>query len=106
MGNSKGMLSMIHINIVFDDLLDDADIIAVPDEIAPRIQEVGQEFLRWVPSAQDSMYWTEMDGRKCAIAETDGFIKWLNENYCKGLEKACVVARNTNYHPNLKTVEF
>lgn len=97
---------MVHINIVFDGLFDDADIIAVPAKIAPKIEEIGWEFLRWVPSAEDSDYWTVIDGRKCAVAETDGFIKWLNENYCKGLEKACVVARNTNYHPDLKTVEF
>ena len=97
---------MKKINIVFDDVFDDADILVIPDEIFSRIEEIGQEFLDWIPQAEDSDYWTMIDGRRCAVAETDGFIKWLNATYCKDLEKAFVVARNTNYEPSLKTIEF
>ena len=97
---------MKRINIVFDDAFDDADTLVIPDEIFSRIEEIGQEFLDWIPQAEDSDYWTMIDGRRCAVAETDGFIKWLNATYCKDLEKAFVVARNTNYEPSLKTIEF
>ena len=97
---------MKRINIVFDDAFDDADILEIPDEIFSRIEEIGQEFLDWVPQAEDLDYWTMIDGRRCAVAETDGFIKWLNATYCKDLEKALAVARNTNYEPSLKTIEF
>ena len=104
---------MKKINIVFDDVFDDADTLVIPDEIFSRIdeifsriEEIGQEFLDWIPQAEDSDYWTMIDGRRCAIAETDGFIKWLNATYCKDLPKAFVVARNTNYEPSLKIIEF
>ena len=97
---------MKKINIVFDDVFDDADILVIPDEIFSRIEEIGQEFLDWVPQAEDPDYWTMIDGRRCAVAETDGFIKWLNATYCKDLPKAFVVARNTNYEPSLKIIEF
>ena len=97
---------MKRINIVFDDAFDDADIIVIPNEIFSRIEEIGQEFLHWVPQAEDPDYWTMIDGRRCAVAETDGFIKWLNATYCKDLEKAFVVARNTNYEPSLKIIDF
>ncbi len=97
---------MINVNLVFDNILNDADIIAVPDEVASRIEEIGQEFLDWIPSAEDSDYWKIINGRKCVIAETDGFIKWLNSCYCKETEKAYVVARNTNYCSEYEIIEF
>ena len=97
---------MKRINIVFDDAFDDADIIVIPDDIFSRIEEIGQEFLNWVPQAEDPDYWTIIDGRRCAVAETDGFIKWLNATYCNDLENAFVAARNTNYEPSLKIIEF
>lgn len=97
---------MINVNIVYDDIFDDADIIAVPDKIAPMIEEIGQEFLQWVPTAEDQDYWTIINGRKVVIAETDGFVKWINASYCKDSEKVYVVARNTNYDPKLKIIEF
>ena len=97
---------MIKVNIVFDDLFDDADIIAIPDEVSSRIEEIGQEFLHWIPTAEDPEYWALITGRKCNIAETDGFIKWMNTTYCKNLEKCYVVARNTDYDSTLKIIEF
>jgi len=36
---------MRRINIVFDDIFDDADIIAITDEIFSHIEEIGQDFL-------------------------------------------------------------
>ena len=97
---------MTKVNIVFDDRFYDADIIAIPDEIVSEIEAIGQEFLYWVPNAKDSDYWIIIDGRKCSVAETDGFIKWLNSQYCSNTEKAYVVARNTNYCPLYKIIEF
>lgn len=99
---------MTKVNIVYENCFDDADIIAVPDEIVFKIEAIGQEFLKWVPHAdpQDSDYWLITDGRKCLIAETNGFIKWLNSQYCSNTEKAYVVARNTDYCPQYKIIEF
>lgn len=97
---------MTKVNIVFDDFFDDADIIAVPDEIVPNIEKIGQEFLNWQAPEDDSDYWIILNGRKCSVAETDGFIKWLNANYCQGTKKAYVIARNTEYCPEYRIIEF
>lgn len=97
---------MTKVNIVFDDIFDDADIIAVPDEIIFRIKELCQMFLDWIPLENDTEYWVDINNRKCLNKETDGFIKWLNSNYCQDFEKAYVVARNTNYSPEYKIIEF
>ncbi len=97
---------MVNVNIVFDDVFDDADIIAVPAEIAPKIEEIGQEFLEWLSATKESDYSTIIKGQHYVVAETDGFIKWLNTRYCKATEKACIVAQNTDYNPELKTIQF
>ncbi|MBR4057087.1 MAG: hypothetical protein IKK00_02990 [Oscillospiraceae bacterium] len=97
---------MKKVNIVFDDIFDDADIIAIPDEIFSHIEEIGQIFLHWVPTAEDPDYWKLINGRKCTITETDGFIKWINTTYCNDLEKCYVVARSTDYDPTLEIIEF
>lgn len=97
---------MTRVNIVFDGFYDDADIIAIPDEIVPNIKAIGQEFLHWVPTAEDSDYWSIVDGQKYAVAETVGFIKWLNAFYCSETEKAYIVASNTNYCPQYRIIRF
>ncbi len=97
---------MTKLNIIFDGVLDDADIIAIPDEIASGIEAIAQEFLYWVSDTNDSDYRAAMDGQVYTVAETDGFIKWLNIRYCSCLEKAFVVTRNTNYCSLYRTVHF
>ena len=97
---------MTKLNIVFDGIFENADIIAVPDEIADKIEQLGQEFLEWVTETSDSDYQMIVDGKVCVVAETDGFIKWLNSCYCPESEKVYVIARNTNYCPEYKTIEF
>ena len=97
---------MTKINIVFDDVFDDVDIIAIPDEIVPEIEMIRQAFLQWIPVAEDSEYRTVVNGREFLVCETEGFIKWLNIYYCAKLDKAYVVARNTNYCPQYKVVAF
>lgn len=97
---------MTKVNIVFDDVFDDVDIIAIPDEIAYKIEEIGQEFLDWVPDPNDKDYWITINGNKCVVAETAGFIKWLNSYYCLEKGKAYVIATKTNFCPEYKTIEF
>ena len=97
---------MKKVNIIFDDVLEDVDIIAVPDEVEAVIESLGQEFLNWIPETDDSDYWTIINGKKCNIAETDGFIKWLNSTYCFKKEKAYVLERNTIYCDQYKIIEF
>ena len=97
---------MTKVNIVFDDTYNDVDIIAVPDEIASKIETISQEFLYWNPPVDDSDYWIIINGKKYLAMETDGFIKWLNSSYCQKFIKAYVVARNTRYRPEYKIIKF
>lgn len=97
---------MTKVNIIFDDVLDDVDIIAIPDEIAYKIESIGQEFLKWVSTSNDPYYWVVVNGRKCNNSETEGFIKWLNYHYCLGKEKAYIISTNTNFCPEYKIIEF
>ena len=97
---------MVHVNIVFDDLFDDADIIAVPDELSTQIERIGQEFLHWIATAEDPDYWVLINGKQYNNAETDGFIKWINATYCKNSDQCYVVARNTSYDSALRIIEF
>ncbi len=97
---------MQRVNMVFDDALDDVDIIVVPDETASEIEAIGQAFLQWLPTATDDAYRTVIDGHVCPVAETDGFVKWLNARHCLGAEKAYIEVQHTHYCPQYKTVEF
>ena len=97
---------MIKINIVFEDDVEDVDIISVPDELVPDIEEIGQEFLDWIPSTNDNNYFSIIDGHKYFIAETDGFVQWLNTHYCQGMQKVCVVKKHTLLCNEYKTLEF
>ncbi len=97
---------MVKINILFDDSFDDVDIISIPNDIASNIEKIAQEFLDWLPFAEDDYYWAVIGGKRYNVCETEGFIKWLNSVYCKGIEKAFIVKKHTNYCPKNKTIEF
>ena len=97
---------MAKINIVFENDFEDADIISIPDYLLPTIVEIGQKFLNWIPSADDNDYFTIIAGRQYFVAETDGFVKWLNTYDCRDTEKAFVVSSHTNIGSEYKTLEF
>lgn len=97
---------MTKVNIVFDSMFEEADIIVIPDELTSKIEAIGQEFLDWLPNTNDSDYWTIIDEQKYLVAETDGFIKWLNSYYCSETEKAYVLMKKVKYCPLYKVIEF
>ena len=88
-------MDMIYFNILFDGCENDVDIICVPYSIASEMNVLAQKFLDWLPNADDKIYWTIINNRKVSVCETDGFIKWINENYCKTIPKSYVVIRHS-----------
>ena len=99
---------MIKINIRYDDVNDDVDIIAVPTEISNNLDKIVRDFLEWLPTAplNDSDYWVFIGEKRVSNCETEGFVKWLNNNYCANQENAVIVCQHTNYHPEYKSIEF
>ena len=98
---------MKKVNIVYDDMYSDVDIIAVPNEIADCLSELVPIFLDWTPPENDNDYWKIINGKKYLSIETRGFVKWLNYYHCKKLkDKAYIVIQNTNYCCDYNTIEF
>lgn len=97
---------MIYFNVLYEDDKDDVDIICVPNHIAKTIESLSQLFLDWLPNADDGIYWTIINGKKCSVCETDGFIKWLNENYCKSGQKASIIHQHVRFVDGYKSIEF
>ncbi len=75
---------MININIVYDNMYNEADIIAIPDEIFDKLDIIVKEFIHWQyweSPKDDCDYWTIINGKKCTVLETKGFVKWLNNRF-------------------------
>lgn len=98
---------MTKINIVYDEMYNDVDIISVPDEIASSMNDLAKLFLDWTPPESDSDYWVTINGKRCLSIETVGFVKWLNNHCCLYFdEKVCIVAQHTNYCKEYQTIDF
>ena len=92
--------------MIYDDILDDVDIIAIPDELKDDLGHIVNSFLEWKAPEDDEDFWDFSDGGKCYVVETVGFLKWLNNNYCHNINKAYIVEQNTNYCPEYDCIEF
>ena len=97
---------MIYFNVLYEGDKDDVDIICMPNNIAEKISALSQKFLDWLPIADSDIYWQILDGHKCSICETDGFVKWLNENYCKNSQKVSIIKQHVKFVNKYNTIEF
>ena len=99
---------MVRINIIYDDVYDDVDIIEIPQNLLCRLDSIVRDFLEWKHKApaDDKDYWTVINGRTCSVLETEGFVKWLNITYCNGEDKAIIVKQHTDYCPTYESIEF
>ena len=100
------MTKMEYFNILYEGDKEDVDIICVPDFIASKIGIVSQLFLEWLPNADSKMYWTTIDGHECSVCETEGFVKWINKQYCENKQKAFIVEQHVSLIKEYRTVEF
>ena len=100
------MTKMEYFNILYEGDKEDVDIICVPDFIASKIGIVSQLFLEWLPNTDSKMYWTTIDGHECSVCETEGFVKWINKQYCENKQKAFIVEQHVSLIKEYRTVEF
>ena len=99
---------MKRINIVFDDNLDDVDILSVPDFIADNIEQITQQFFNWVADPNNSKRWTYTDqsGRTVLGIGTEEFLWWLNNILSDGDSYAAVYREHTAFRVEYPSAEF
>ncbi len=92
---------MQKINLIYDDILDDVDILLVPDCIAYDIENVIQEFGYWlsVPENSDQFLNATINGHRYLAIGTAEFMWWLNNIKITGENKAVITDQHTTYNP-------
>lgn len=95
------------VNIVFEEEYDDVDIIAVPDKLYANIEELGQQFQRWLAKGEHN-YWKILpNGQRVLIGETVGFVEWLNDHVLNNSdEEVKIIEEHVQYNPELGRVDF
>ena len=99
---------MKHINIVYDDVFDDADILLVPDFIADHITAFVKQFWKWlsIPENQPGFVLPNEKGEIIFNIDTEEFLWWLNNVAIDSDVKAVIVKRHTLFVPEYPTAEF
>lgn len=91
---------MKKVSIVYENYYPDTDIIAVPDDIAAHIQDVIQEFDRWIYDNPDLYpFWVITETDRCPNTDAESFIWWLNKYKIKSGEQASVFRAHCWYRP-------
>lgn len=100
---------MERLNIIYDDDMDDVDIIAIPKEMCREIENSVKRFMEWLMESapkDDEDYWITINGKQFSNLETVGFVKWLNTYYCNNSSKVFIVEQHTSYCSQFKSIEF
>ena len=99
---------MKHINIVYDDYFDDADILLVPDYVAEHIKSVVMQFNKWlvIPENHGPFLVSTENGAFCLSIDTEEFLWWLNNILITDDSKAVVVKQHTSFNPEYPIAEF
>ena len=83
------------VNITFDDeeSLEYVDIVNIPDEVAGNLDEVVNEFFKWMfDKTNNHEYWViEENKKKYCSYSTEAFIDWINQFIAKE-ERAAIIA--------------
>ena len=102
--NSK----MKQINVLYDDDFEDVDILLVPDDIALHIDDVTQQFIKWlnIPENRCRFLILNGSGNQVLGVDTEEFLWWLNHIKILDEQKASIVCQHTKYINTLPTAEF
>ena len=94
--------------VLFDEQYDDVDILSVPKRIAENINDHGQSYCRWLESPNvDSNLLKVVNGVKCTVLETEGFVDWLNSTVLKDEDnKAIILESHVPFVEGYPIIEF
>ncbi len=95
------------INVVFEDDLDDVDIIEVPDFIANDLNKYADGFIKWLCCTQDTRFIKKnKNGNTYYVCETDGFLYWLNNFVINAEERAVLVLEHVMFDNRYNRIDF
>ena len=99
---------MKKVNVVFDDEIDDVDIILVPDDIADNIASVMWEFNQWLSLPENRRRFVEktIDGREVLEIGTEKILWWLNHIKIDSMQKATLLVQHTKLVSDYPSIEF
>ena len=96
------------VNLLFDEEYENVDILSVPDDIADNIDNIAQEFTRWIwfPENRQQFMVTLSDGKECLSFDTKEFLWWLNNIFLSPGQTAAIYLQHTSFHPEHPTANF
>lgn len=89
------------INVFFDELFEDADVIDIPESVWEEIENIKATFFKWLFNKKiNHKYWVTIDGEKkyCSY-RAEAFVYWLNNFYLLNNNKKaiCLNAEKIDY---------
>ena len=99
---------MRRVNVVYDEVFDDVDILLVPDNIAENIEHIVNEFNHWLllPENRGRFVVKVLDGYDILEIGTMEFLWWLNHVKIDTTQKASILTQHTNLVPDYPCAEF
>ena len=94
--------------VIYDEHYNDVDVLGIPSKIVKNIIDLGKMYCEWLYSHHnDPQFCTVVNGVKCTILETEGFVNWLNFTVLKDdAEKATILETNVQFREGYPIVEF
>lgn len=101
-------VDMKMINVVFDEVYNDVDLLHVPSEIADNIELVVREFNDWLsdPKNQKPFLVPYVNKRMVLSVGTSEFLWWLNHVKIISGDKASIAKQHTLYVEGLPRADF
>ena len=99
---------MKKINIVFEDDLEDVDVLLVPEYIANDIERITQNFFDWVSAVKHQKLFEQKStcGNTHIAVGTHAFVWWLNEYTTQNGDVVVILKEHTTYCPEYPTAAF
>ena len=96
------------VNIVYEMDYNDADILWIPSNLANDIDDVAQEFFRWVGVPENGCRFLVKgeDGHEVLNIDTEEFLWWLNHIKITNEPKATIAVQHTSYDPHCPIAYF
>ena len=96
------------INVVFDEMYDDVDLLLVPDEIADSVDMVVWAFNNWLSVTENQQRFLVPYTNETMVLGigTEEFLWWLNHVKIISENKASIVSQHTQFVPSFPAAHF